>query len=78
MSLVQLQFKTDVRETLNSVQEIAENLDGVIVMGLRKDGQQMLLSSTMNGMQKAFLVGFANAWMASWFGLGNTNDNRPG
>lgn len=62
-----LEHKTDVFETLSEAIKFEKELDGVIVIGLLKDGSQMMRSSTMNAMQKSFLVQFLNSWMNRWF-----------
>lgn len=66
----ELIVETDCKEVISEALEHAEEFDGVIIIGLKKDGTQSLRSSTMSGMQKAFLVSFMNAWMNHWFELG--------
>lgn len=51
-----------MKETLVSALEHADELKGVFVLGLTKDSRPMLLGSTMDTMQKMFLVAFLNAW----------------
>lgn len=64
-----LEQKNDVREALEEVLAYSDNLDGVIILGLKKDSGQALWTSTMSGMQKAFLASFLQAWIVKWFRL---------
>lgn len=68
-NIVKLESKNDVHEVLANAVEIEKELDGVIVLGLKKDSSQLLLTSTMNAYEKSFLCQFLNAWMCKWFKL---------
>lgn len=68
--LIQLDpLKTDVKEVLADAMEWADGMKCIMVVGINKDGQQVLRTSTMNGYEKAFLVQFLNAYMTQWFNL---------
>lgn len=69
MKVVELTQKSDVRDVIEEALGFADRLDGVIVLALDKDGAQLLRSSTMNAMQKAFLGAFFSAWLSRWFRL---------
>lgn len=56
-----------VEEVLAEVFEEADSLKGVMIIGLYKDGSQMLRTSRISGYEKAYLVQFVNAYMASHF-----------
>lgn len=58
---------TDVKEALEAALHHADEIAGVMVICLRKDGSQGLISSSMNQMEKCFLLTFAQAWVGSWF-----------
>jgi hypothetical protein len=63
-----IEHKSDVEQTLkDAIDNLAPHLQGVLVIGLGKNGEQYLRSSTMSGIEKAFLCQFLNYWMASWF-----------
>lgn len=55
--------------TLKTVLEDAENLEGVIVIALKRDGTQALHASHMNMYKKTFLMAFAQAYYTRWFKL---------
>ena len=58
---------TDVFETLESVMEDEANIELVMIAVLKKDGSQVMVSSTGNMHQKCFLLTFINAWAHRWF-----------
>lgn len=60
---------TDVRATLENCLAQADGLEGVMILGLTKDSQPWLRTSSMNMFRKAFLVAFMNAFMARWFNM---------
>jgi hypothetical protein len=64
-----IESKTDVAETIANFQADASRFDGVILLGIDKEGAQYLMTSTMSAMQKSFLCQFLNAWMVKWFRL---------
>lgn len=63
------EYKTDVRDTLEKAIKECDDLQSVMILGLAKDGRQMLTTSTMSSVEKTFLLAFANAWMAKWFDI---------
>jgi len=69
MEIVKIDAKTDVKNVLQECLELSDGLSAVIVLGLFKDSSQMLRTSTMSAMEKAFLAQFLNAWMNQWFKL---------
>lgn len=71
-NLIKLNFDTDVEERLSEALKIANELQGVIIIGMFKEGGQYLCSSKMTGMEKSFLVQFANSWINSLFDFKNT------
>lgn len=56
-----------IEEVLNDVMEQKQSLRGIIILGLYDDGSQMLRTSRLSGYEKAYLVQFMNAYMASHF-----------
>lgn len=68
--LTVLEHKSDVREALQLMLQEADKLEGVMILGLTKEGGQMMQTSTMSGYQKGFLIQFATAWMSKWFDIG--------
>jgi hypothetical protein len=64
-----LKLESDVKETLAELNADADQYDGVIAVVIMKDGTHRIIGSTMSGYQKAFLVGFMNAWGQSLFNL---------
>lgn len=66
-----LNFKSgrDIKETLNNIESEIEKLDCVMIVGLYKDGGQILEVSKSSGYEKTFMVQFANAWINNWFRL---------
>lgn len=68
-NLVKLESKSDVKEAIDQVQSVADDLDMVMILAIDKSGKQHLWTSTGSMLQKSFLVQFLNAWAAKWFGL---------
>lgn len=66
-NLIKIERETDVKQTLEECLELADSLQGVIVIGLTKETSQFIRTSTMNAMEKAFCIQFANAWLNKWF-----------
>lgn len=56
-----------VKETLQEVLDHVDDIEGVIVLVLNKDGKQELVTSSMNMPDKCFLKAFFDAWTAKWF-----------
>lgn len=69
LKVVKIDSRSDVKSTLEDAIKMSDDLSSVIVLGLKKDSSQLLLTSTMSGMEKAFLMSFLNAWMTKWFQL---------
>lgn len=68
MKVLEFRQNTDVRETLQYSLSQADELDGVIVLKLYKDGSPGIDGSTMSGYQKAYLVSFLQSWFfTTWF-----------
>ena len=44
-----------------------ENIDGLVVLILNKDGTQEILSSNMNMLEKSFLLQTFQSWVNNWF-----------
>lgn len=65
--LIRIDSKNGVKEILEEALSLSEHFDGVIVIALNKDSTQWLSTSNMNGMQKAFLIQFAQSYMMNWF-----------
>jgi hypothetical protein len=62
---------TDVKEVLEEGLKFADQMDGVIVLGLHKDGSSLMRSSNMSMYEKMFLKAFFESWASSWFNLKN-------
>lgn len=58
---------SDIIETLDLVREHADEIAGIIVIGLNKDGTQSLISSSMSQIERCFLISFANSYVHHWF-----------
>ena len=69
LKVVKIDSRSDVKSTLEDAIKMSDDLSSVIVLGLKKDSSQLLLTSTMSGMEKAFLMSFLIAWMTKWFQL---------
>lgn len=61
--------KTDVKEILDDALTWAEDMQCIMLVGISKEGNQILRTSTMNGMEKAFCISFMNAYLNAWFSL---------
>lgn len=48
----------DVRTTLENALKISDGLDGVIIVGTRKDGGQLIRTSSITNMHKAYMIAF--------------------
>ena len=70
--LTELKFETDVKKTIDDALQRSELMQGVIIIGLLKDGSQYLATSTMSGMEKSYLVSFANAYLNDYFNFKET------
>lgn len=68
-NLTVIEKKTDVKATIEAATEMMDSLDGVMIVGLDKEGRQHLWTSTMSQMEKCFLTAFLNAWATKWFKL---------
>jgi len=53
--------------TLQDMLKRAEHFDGVIILGLNKDGSQYLSASRFSMSDKVFLIQFAQSWVNRWF-----------
>ena len=61
--------KTDVKEVLEDALKWSEGMKCIMIIGIDRDGGQVLRTSTISGYEKAFMICFLNAWMADWFSL---------
>ena len=52
---------------LERLEDKNDTLDAVIILELSSSGKQKLFTSKASGMEKAFLVQYAQAVMADWF-----------
>jgi hypothetical protein len=67
-NLRKLEFKSDVKEALQSMLDQADRFDSVcIVAATKEDGQLNVEFSTTSGYQKAWLVTGLQAWFHRWF-----------
>ncbi len=69
-NITAIKSSTDVLETIEEFKKSHEKYQCVMLLAIDKDGAQILRTSTMNGYEKSFLVGFLNAWLSSWFNIG--------
>jgi hypothetical protein len=69
VKVIEFEQKSDVKDALELTLKEAPDLDCVLILGICKDGSQLLRSSTMSAMEKSFLCAFLNAWMTKWFRL---------
>lgn len=68
MSVQVLEIKTDVRRVLEECLQRSDELDGVIVLGIKKCcGGQILETSTMSAMEKTYLHSFLGWFLAKHF-----------
>lgn len=63
--LRKIEKETDVKQTILEMLERADHLDGVIVLGLTKDGSQFLKSSTLRDADRALLYCFFQSYVNS-------------
>jgi hypothetical protein len=63
----EMKIETDVKETIEECLKISDSLDGVIILALNKEGQQLMSTSNMSMFQKLFLKAFLDAWSVNWF-----------
>lgn len=61
----------EVKETLKKVMDENPSLEAVVIIGIYKDGSQLLQTSQCNAHEKAFMCQFFNAWMVRCFNLGS-------
>ena len=66
-NLLELRRESDVKEVLEHFVSCHENIEGVIVITLNKDGTQFLRASSMSMMQKSFLKAFFDSYILRWF-----------
>lgn len=66
-NLIGLECKIDVKETLEEFNKKADDFEAIIIVGLKKDGSQLLETSSCSAYKKFFLLAFANSWMNNWF-----------
>lgn len=62
-----IETKSDVKETITDFLLRADSFEGVMLVGLNKDGSQFMMSSTMSAMKKCFLISFVQSWLLTWF-----------
>lgn len=62
-----LEIPNNVREKLEGALAECDEWEGVMIVALRKDGGQRLLTSSMFGRDKMFLAQYVAAWAASEF-----------
>jgi hypothetical protein len=60
-------FETNVREALGDALKQADDLQGVVILGLKRDTSQVMFTSKFSVMGKALLLAFFQAWMTKWF-----------
>ena len=64
--------KSDAKEVLEDALKWADGCSAIMIIALNKeDGSQIMRTSTMSGHEKAFMVAFAQAWLTSWFKIGD-------
>lgn len=66
-NLTVLNRGSDVKEKIEDFLKKYESFDGVMLIGLNKDGTTYMSTSTMSGMEKTYLAAFAQAYIASLF-----------
>ncbi len=57
----------NTKEALELILKDAENIECVVILGLRKNGQQMIQTSDSTAYQKSFVLNFFQAWMLRYF-----------
>ncbi len=57
----EIKLENNVKEKLQEVLDNSENLDGVMIIFMNKDGTQGLRGSSMNLMEKSLLLSFHHA-----------------
>lgn len=71
MKIIEFEQKSDSKEVVEDALNWVSECKGVMILAIKRDGSQILRTSTMNAMQKSFLCAFLNAWMTKWFQLEN-------
>lgn len=72
MRVIETNFaSTDALETIQDFMKERDmnDIECLVILALHKDGSQIIKTNKSNGFQKAFLLSFFQAWMASWFRL---------
>lgn len=69
MNIVEMRKDESVKEALQFCLKRADQFECVMIVALNSDGRQFLRSSHCSGMQKSFMISFAQSWLNKWFGL---------
>lgn len=68
--------RDDCAKFLREIADDNPSLEGVIVLGIYKDGTQMIRTSSMSHYEKCFLLAFFQAWLGSWFSFEGWQNDR--
>lgn len=73
MKLIEPNFSSDVLETIEAFKDTYDvsDLESIVILAIKKDGGQVLMTNKTSGEKKAFLLAFFQSWMTKWFSLGN-------
>jgi hypothetical protein len=69
MNIIKLEIKTDVEDTLKKAVMQFKDCDAVMVLALGRDGQPFIVTSSMTGYQKSWLLAAAQSQLMSLFGF---------
>jgi hypothetical protein len=67
IGLAEVKPQSDVAPTIQSFLDKSDDMQSVMLLSINKDGSQFMVTSTMSGMEKAFLTQFAQAAMNEHF-----------
>ena len=73
MKVIERNFNSDVLETIELFKETHDvsNLEAIVILAMKKDGGQVLMTNKTSGEKKAFLLVFFQSWVTKWFSLGD-------
>jgi len=73
VKVIERNFNSDVLETIELFKETHDvsNLESIVILAIKKDGGQVLMTNKTSGEKKAFLLAFFQSWVNKWFSLGD-------
>lgn len=69
MNIIELKQKTDVTETLDKAKELYKDFTGVMIIAVDREGLPSIMTSSISGYQKTWMLTAATAQLYSSFGF---------